>query len=180
MREIILQLPGCTGPAVQSLEQIAECRAGYRCGYIHETAAAVAGSGFDTERLATMQTADARKELMKYKGVGGKVADCVLLYSGIKYDVFPVDVWVKRVMEELYFGREAGFPEIHRLLLRNSGSMWFRPAVPVLLCKGAQNRHIGNNRYAIQIRYMHPTDTHYEHPADTHNRHPTYILYTPQ
>lgn len=107
--------------AVQSLEQIAECRAGYRCGYIHETAAAVAGSGFDTERLATMQTADARKELMKYKGVGGKVADCVLLYSGIKYDVFPVDVWVKRVMEELYFGREAGFPEIHRFASEKFG-----------------------------------------------------------
>ena len=76
---------------------------------------------FDTERLATMQTADARKELMKYKGVGGKVADCVLLYSGIKYDVFPVDVWVKRVMEELYFGREAGFPEIHRFASEKFG-----------------------------------------------------------
>jgi len=97
-----------------SLEQISECRAGYRCGYIHETAAAVAESGFDTGKLAAMPTADARKELMKYKGVGAKVADCVLLYSGTRYDVFPVDVWVKRVMEELYFGREASFSEIHR------------------------------------------------------------------
>ena len=104
-----------------SLEQVSECRAGYRCGYIHETAAAVAESGFDTGRLAEMQTADARKELMKYKGVGGKVADCVLLYSGARYDVFPVDVWVKRVMEELYFGREASFSEIHRFAAEKFG-----------------------------------------------------------
>jgi len=40
------------------------------------------------------------------------VADCCLLYSGIKYDVFPTDVWVKRVMEELYFKREVSLKEI--------------------------------------------------------------------
>jgi len=40
------------------------------------------------------------------------VADCTLLYSGAKYDVFPTDVWVKRVMEELYLKREASFKEI--------------------------------------------------------------------
>ncbi|HEX2927954.1 MAG TPA: 8-oxoguanine DNA glycosylase, partial [Ruminiclostridium sp.] len=56
--------------------------------------------------------AQAREELMKFPGVGPKVADCVLLYSGTKYDVFPTDVWVKRVMEELYFKREASFREI--------------------------------------------------------------------
>ncbi len=95
-----------------SLEQIGECRAGYRCEYIHATAAEVAKTGYDYERLSGMDTDEARKELLRFKGVGNKVADCALLYGGIKYDVFPVDVWVKRVMEELYFKREAGFPEI--------------------------------------------------------------------
>lgn len=99
-------LAGC------SLEQIGECRAGYRCEYIRTTAAEVAKNGYDHERLSKMQTGDARKELLRFKGVGNKVADCALLYGGIKYDVFPVDVWVKRVMEELYFRREAGFAEI--------------------------------------------------------------------
>ncbi len=68
-----------------------------------------------------MDTADARKELLKYKGVGNKVADCVLLYSGIKYDVFPVDVWVRRVMEELFFGRETGFSEIQQFASEKFG-----------------------------------------------------------
>jgi N-glycosylase/DNA lyase len=108
-------LSGC------SLEQIMECRAGYRCEYIHTTAAEVTAKGYDHERLTEMETDEARKELLRFKGVGNKVADCALLYGGIKYDVFPVDVWVKRVMEELYFKREAGFPEIQRFASEKFG-----------------------------------------------------------
>ena len=45
----------------------------------------------------------AKKELLKIKGVGPKVADCIMLFSMKKYEVFPIDVWIKRVMTELYF-----------------------------------------------------------------------------
>lgn len=117
----LYSFPDAQSLAACSLEQINECRAGYRCGYIREAAVMAAGGGFDPARLMGMQTNDARNELLKFKGVGNKVADCVLLYSGIKYDVFPVDVWVKRVMEELYFGREAGFPEIQRFASEKFG-----------------------------------------------------------
>ena len=44
-----------------------------------------------------------REELLKFPGVGAKVADCIMLFSMKKYQVFPIDVWVKRVMSELYF-----------------------------------------------------------------------------
>ncbi len=47
-----------------------------------------------------------REELMKIKGVGNKVADCVMLFSMGKREVFPIDVWVKRIMGRLYFGSE--------------------------------------------------------------------------
>ncbi len=104
-----------------SLEQIGECRAGYRCDYISSTAADVAANGYDHERLSAIDTDEARKELLRFKGVGNKVADCALLYGGIKYDVFPVDVWVKRVMEELYFKREASFTEIQRFASEKFG-----------------------------------------------------------
>ncbi len=103
------------------LEQIEQCRAGYRCGYIHETARTVAQGRFDPEGLAGMDTNEARNALMGFKGVGNKVADCVLLYSGIKRDVFPTDVWVKRVMEGLYFKREAGFKQIQQFAVEHFG-----------------------------------------------------------
>ena len=47
-----------------------------------------------------------REELLKFPGVGPKVADCIMLFSMKKYEVFPIDVWVKRVMTELYFNNE--------------------------------------------------------------------------
>lgn len=113
--------PDIAGLAACSLEKIQQCRAGYRCEYVYEAARVAAAGGFCPERLAAMETAEARNELLKFKGIGNKVADCVLLYSGIKRDVFPTDVWVRRVMEELYFKREAGFSEISRFAQEHFG-----------------------------------------------------------
>ena len=48
-----------------------------------------------------------REELLKLSGVGPKVADCILLFSELKrFDVFPIDVWVRRVMNDLYIKQE--------------------------------------------------------------------------
>ena len=113
--------PDVQSLAACSLEQIQACRAGYRCGYIHRTAAKVASGEFDLQKLAGLETAEARNYLMQLYGVGSKVADCVLLYSGTRYDVFPTDLWVKRVMEELYFKREASFKEIQQFAAENFG-----------------------------------------------------------
>ena len=44
---------------------------------------------------------------MKIRGVGDKVCDCVLLFSLGKYDLFPSDVWIKRVMEESFLSKDA-------------------------------------------------------------------------
>lgn len=95
-----------------SLDQVMECKAGYRCEYIIDTAKAVAAGEFDPKKLKGLKPDEARKALKSFRGVGDKVADCILLYGGIRHDVFPVDVWVKRVMRELYFKREVGFKEI--------------------------------------------------------------------
>ena len=51
-----------------------------------------------------MDYAAAKRELKKVMGVGDKVADCVLLFGFQKYDAFPVDVWVRRVLEHCYPG----------------------------------------------------------------------------
>lgn len=95
-----------------TLEKLEYCRGGFRCKYILGTSKLTAGKSVDLSRLKELDTDEARDTLVRFPGVGNKVADCTLLYSGTKYDVFPTDVWVKRVMEELYFGREASFKEI--------------------------------------------------------------------
>ena len=49
-----------------------------------------------------MSDEDARKTLMKIKGVGRKVADCILLFSLGRFSVFPADVWIKRILNNIY------------------------------------------------------------------------------
>lgn len=104
--------PGAEKLAGSSIEELEFCRGGFRCKYIIQTSKMVKDGIVDLRKLAGMSSDDARNELTEFPGVGNKVADCTLLYSGTKYDVFPTDVWVKRVMEELYFKREASFREI--------------------------------------------------------------------
>lgn len=94
------------------LEELEVCRGGFRCKYILNTAKLIAEGVVDLGKLEAMDVDDARELLTRLPGVGNKVADCTLLFSGTKYDVFPTDVWVKRVMEELYLKRDASFKEI--------------------------------------------------------------------
>ncbi len=113
--------PNAQGLAACSLKQLKVCGAGYRCEYLHRTAVKIALGEFDIQMLAGLETAEARNYLMRLHGVGNKVADCMLLYSGTKYDVFPTDVWVKRVMEKLYFKREVSFREIRMFAAETFG-----------------------------------------------------------
>ena len=72
-------------------------------------ASAVGGGRIRGLRLAAVCDIDeARQELIKIKGVGAKVAECALLYGCGRVDAFPVDVWVRRIMAELY---PEGLPE---------------------------------------------------------------------
>ncbi|EPR09505.1 DNA-3-methyladenine glycosylase family protein [Ruminiclostridium papyrosolvens] len=106
-----------------SLEDIQQCKAGFRCKYIHKTSALMSQGIVTEDILRNMDTDAARKELMKLPGVGPKVADCILLFSGLKYDVFPIDVWVKRVMEELYLKKESGLKEIQQFASKQFGDL---------------------------------------------------------
>lgn len=92
--------------AAASFEQLQLCRSGYRCRYISAIAARVAGEPDLLSLLRGLPREKARELLLSLPGIGPKVADCVLLYSGLDRTVFPVDRWVKRVMEALYFKRE--------------------------------------------------------------------------
>lgn len=83
-------------------DAIRGCSTGYRAGYIYETAVEISDDPGWAERIRRMDYEDARNRLMEYKGVGPKVADCVLLFSFGKYEAFPVDVWIRRIMYRHY------------------------------------------------------------------------------
>jgi len=83
-------------------EEKKACAFGYRAGYIHRTAEAVAAdTGWD-ERIREMDYEEARREIMRFPGVGPKVADCILLFGFEMYESFPVDVWVRAIVRTCY------------------------------------------------------------------------------
>lgn len=96
-----------------TIEEITECKCGYRAEYIKKTAEMVSQMEGGLKSLKDKDTYEAFKELTKLRGVGTKVAGCVLLFSLQKYDAFPVDTWIKRIMEHLYFqGKETSIKKI--------------------------------------------------------------------
>ncbi len=85
---------------VQGKDYSDKIRVGYRAKYLRNTVKFVLKAGNIIEKISNMNTDEARKELMKLEGVGPKVADCVMLFSMNKKEVFPVDRWIQRVMEK--------------------------------------------------------------------------------
>lgn len=77
---------------------------GFRDIRLYETTKMILNQEIDLEKLqSNPSTQEVREELLKLSGVGPKVADCILLFSNLKrFDVFPIDVWVRRVMNDLY------------------------------------------------------------------------------
>lgn len=72
---------------------------GYRAKYLEKLSKDVADGKIDLEKIKALTLDEARKELLNIYGVGIKVANCALLFGFGFYDAFPVDVWMKRVME---------------------------------------------------------------------------------
>lgn len=84
---------------------------GFRAEYLKDTACKVASGKLDLDGLEDLNYEEARRKLRSLKGVGEKVADCVLLFSFKKYEAFPVDVWIKRGVEDLYFNGKSVPPK---------------------------------------------------------------------
>lgn len=84
------------------VDRLREMKTGFRAAYIYDAATKVAEGSIDLEGLKELDTDTALCELQKIKGVGLKVASCVALFGLNKLDTFPVDVWIKRVLEKYY------------------------------------------------------------------------------
>jgi len=91
--------------ATASEAELRACKMGFRAPSLLAAARRIADGSFDLEAIHKMDYPEAREELMKLRGVGGKIADCVLLF-GYGFDsAFPVDVWIERALQRLYFPR---------------------------------------------------------------------------
>ena len=100
----------CTFPSPEKIAGLTEpqlraCKMGFRAPHLLAAARQIADGTFDLNRPRRLPLAEARAELMKLRGVGGKIADCVLLFAYGFDGAFPVDVWVERALRELYFPR---------------------------------------------------------------------------
>jgi len=81
------------------------CKMGFRAPYLRSAAEMVSRAEVDLAALSSLPVDQARDELMKLPGVGRKIADCVLLFAYGFPQAFPVDVWVMKALQTLYFPR---------------------------------------------------------------------------
>ncbi len=83
--------------------ELRACKMGFRAPYLLGTAQRIAEDGLELELLRQLLVETARAELMALPGVGRKIADCVLLFGYGFQSAFPVDVWVVKALQQLYF-----------------------------------------------------------------------------
>lgn len=97
---------------VEDLREFA--KVGFRDKRIFDTVNMILNEKIDLDNFENLETDVLREELLKFAGVGNKVADCIMLFSYKRGEVFPVDVWIKRVMEELFIKEETPVKKISK------------------------------------------------------------------
>ena len=100
-------------PNIEELRKLKEedfksLGAGFRAKYLESTVNKIYSDNLEKyiEKLNNLSNKELEKELLNLKGVGPKVANCIMLFGFNRIDSFPIDVWVKRVMQEEFFGGE--------------------------------------------------------------------------
>lgn len=89
------------------LEIIKSSKVAFRASYIQKTSQMIMQNNIVEEDFEKLDLSQTTEKLIQFAGVGAKVADCIALFGLSKYDAFPVDVWVKRVMEEFYLKEDS-------------------------------------------------------------------------
>ena len=100
---------------------VKECKAGFRSAYIMDACHKFKSGAINEKDLRKMSYADCIATLKQIKGVGDKVANCVALFSLGQRSAFPVDVWIKRIMESIYFQEETAVSVIEDFAKKRFG-----------------------------------------------------------
>jgi len=131
-------------PTVEKLNHISELdlrnmKTGFRSKYIKNAAKKVYEDKSWFYQLRYLSYELALEEIKKIKGVGDKVGNCILLFSMNKHEAFPVDIWMKRIMEKIYnikgnsenirrksekiFGQDSGFVQQYLFYYASQGKL---------------------------------------------------------
>lgn len=96
--------PTAQALAARSAQELQGCGLGYRVPYVQDAARRVAAGELDLQALERLPDEELFSALKTVRGVGDKVADCVMLFGYGRVDRAPVDVWIRRVIAERYAG----------------------------------------------------------------------------
>jgi N-glycosylase/DNA lyase len=102
--------------------ELRACKMGFRAPNLLRTARLIGGGELNLAALSALEVAAARTELLRCPGVGEKIANCALLFGFGFQQAFPVDVWVRKALQELYFPkRRAGAKRLERFTATHFG-----------------------------------------------------------
>ena len=123
MGQVFYSFPTPEKIASLTLDDLQIIHAGFRDKYILSAAKMAVSGEIDIYGLAKSDTPTIKKELMRIPGVGNKVSDCILLFAYARHDSFPVDVWLKRIMEFYYFDNKQKIDDIQAFSKEKFGNL---------------------------------------------------------
>ena len=88
--------------AKATLQDLQECKLGYRSKYVLDTSRIIASGEIDFDELKKADYQEAKELLLKLPGIGDKVADCIMLFSLEKLEAFPLDTWLVKILQKYY------------------------------------------------------------------------------
>ncbi len=115
--------PNCESLANATEKKLMACGAGFRAKYLVQ-AAEFCTNNIELDKLKCRSYGKIKEQLMEIPGIGDKVADCIALMGYGKLEAFPIDVWIKRTLENMYFnGKPKKIEELHEFAEERFGDL---------------------------------------------------------
>jgi N-glycosylase/DNA lyase len=105
-----------------SMEEIRSCGVGFRDKYIYETTRQFNNKKEEFLSIKELERQDSINKLKELKGVGDKVASCILLFGYSRGDMIPIDTWIKKVIEKLFSEQIEGYKKPEDYFLKEFGN----------------------------------------------------------
>ena len=113
--------PSVKALANAPMQLLKDAGLGYRCAYVSDCAKMIDRGELDIAKLSGLPTAQLKSELLKVKGIGEKVANCITLFGFYRLDSFPVDTWIEKVYLEDFNGEKTSREKITEYFINKFG-----------------------------------------------------------